>query len=53
MGRKSENAERRAALDASLKGMFRALSHRPVPDRLLDTVEQLDPPASPRKRAQG
>lgn len=50
MGRKSQNAERRAALDASLKGMFRALSRRPVPDQLLETVEQLDPPAKTRKR---
>jgi hypothetical protein len=53
MGRKSENAERRAALDASLKGLFRALSRRPVPDHLLDTVDQLDPPAAPRRRARG
>jgi hypothetical protein len=53
MGRKSENAVRRAARDASLKGMFRALSLRPVPDHLLETVDQLDPPATPRKRARG
>lgn len=41
--------ERAAALDASLKGMFRALQARPLPDRLRSVVEQLDDgsPAAP------
>lgn len=32
----------RAALDKDLKGMFRALEARPLPDRLRSVVDQLD-----------
>lgn len=50
-------AQRRdkAALDKGLKGMFRALEARPLPDRLRSVVDQLDEgpakPASTKKSA--
>ena len=39
MARKREKA---AALEKGLKGMFRALEDRPLPDRLRSVLDQLD-----------
>lgn len=47
MALQNDKARRRAELDASLKGMFRALAHRPVPDTIRSVVDQLDA-AAPR-----
>jgi hypothetical protein len=46
--------DKHAAVDAGLKGMFRALERRPLPDRLSSLVEQLDdgtPVEQPKKKA--
>jgi hypothetical protein len=54
MARPNSKAKRLADLDASLKGMFRALAHRPVPDAICSVADQLDEaaprPAQPRRR---
>ena len=43
MARKSLTEKRRVqALADGLRGMFRALEQRPLPDRLTSVVEQLD-----------
>jgi hypothetical protein len=43
MTRKSLEEMRKAqALDGGLRGMFRALEQRPLPDRLTSVVDQLD-----------
>ncbi len=34
--------DKAAALEKELKGMFRALEDRPLPDRLRSVVDQLD-----------
>jgi len=44
----------KAGLDNDLKGMFRALAARPLPDRLLSVVDQLDegePKSAPAKKS--
>jgi hypothetical protein len=42
------------ALDDDLRGMFRALEQRPLPDRLRSLVDQLDEgEASPQRKAKG
>ena len=38
----TQKREKAAALDKGLKGMFRALQDRPLPDRLRSVVDQLD-----------
>lgn len=38
----AQKREKVAALDKALKGMFRALETRPLPDRLRSVVDQLD-----------
>jgi hypothetical protein len=44
----------KAALNRALKAMFNRLRARPVPDRLMSVVEQLDAaPAAERKKAGG
>ena len=42
--------QKATGLDGTLKGMFRALQNRPVPDRIRSVVDQLDEgeAASPR-----
>jgi hypothetical protein len=46
---------RKAALDKALRGLFGRLQNRPVPDRLLSVVDQLEaadrPPAKKTKSA--
>jgi hypothetical protein len=37
-----DKTDRRGALDAALKGMFRALKGRATPDKLRSVVDQLD-----------
>ncbi len=54
MGTMAHKREKAAALDKGLKGMFRAIEDRPLPDRLRSVVDQLDegaPPAKAQKRA--
>jgi hypothetical protein len=54
MPRKGSKAEKRAALDGSLKGMFKSLEGRPTPERIRTLVDQLeDPPTelSSKKKA--
>ena len=41
MAAKSDRG-RREALDKDLKGMFRALEDRPLPDRVRSVVDQMD-----------
>lgn len=38
----AQKREKAAALEKGLKGMFRALEDRPLPDRLRSVVDQLD-----------
>lgn len=38
----AQKREKAAALDKALRGMFRALETRPLPDRLRSVVDQLD-----------
>jgi hypothetical protein len=48
--------EKVSALERALKGMFRTLQNRPVPDRLRSVVDQLDEgdgPADARTRKRG
>ena len=47
--------EKASALENALKGMFRSLQSRPMPDRLRSVVDQLDEgePAAPKKRKRG
>jgi len=42
MASRRQEARRAQALDAGLKGMFRALSLRPLPDAMRAMVDQLD-----------
>lgn len=42
MARKPADVAKLEALDKGLKGMFRALSGRPVPDTIRSVVDQLD-----------
>lgn len=55
MARKSQS-QKKAALAADLKGMFKTLEARPVPGAILSVVDQLDEgdasrvPAATRKR---
>jgi len=42
---------RKKALDDALRGMFATLRARPIPDRILSVVEQLDAPAEPAARS--
>lgn len=42
MTRGKQETRRAQALDAGLKGMFRALALRPLPDTLRAVVDQLD-----------
>jgi len=50
MARKSLTEKRRLeALGAQLRGLFRALEQRPVPDRLGSAVDQLDESDRPSK----
>lgn len=52
MAQDKRKLERRAALEANLKGMFGALARRPVPDTILSVVDQIDAPWAERpKRA--
>jgi hypothetical protein len=44
MARKGAKAEKRAALEKGLKGMFKALEGRPTPGRINTLVEQLEDP---------
>jgi hypothetical protein len=37
-----DKTDKRGALDAALKGMFRALRSRATPDKLRSVVDQLD-----------
>jgi hypothetical protein len=37
-----DKTDKRGALDAALKGMFRALKGRATPDKLRSVVDQLD-----------
>jgi len=57
MARKSSAAKRKSqALDDGLRGMFRALEQRPLPDRLTSVFDQLDEaeaPATPLKASGG
>ena len=57
MARKSSAAKRKSqALDDGLRGMFRALEQRPLPDRLTSVFDQLDDaeaPARPLKASGG
>jgi hypothetical protein len=54
MARKSVDTGRGKALGDSLRGMFRALEQRPLPDRLRSVVDQLDEgEASPQRKAKG
>jgi hypothetical protein len=39
--------EKKATLGRRLKAMFRSLERRPVPARLRDVVDQLEPPPEP------
>lgn len=55
MGRKSLTEKRKVqALAKGLRGMFRALEQRPLPDELTSVVDQLDdgetPPSAKAKR---
>ena len=47
--------EKVLGLEKALKGMFRALQNRPVPDRLRSVVDQLDEgePAAAKKQKRG
>jgi anti-sigma factor RsiW len=47
--------EKMSALNRALKGMFKTLQSRPVPDRLRSVVDQLDEgdEARPKKRGRG
>ena len=47
--------EKASALEKALKGMFRSLQNRPVPDRLRSVVDQLDEgeTAAPKTRKRG
>jgi len=55
MARKSLTEKRKTlALGDGLRGMFRALEKRPVPERLVAVVEQLDESdAPPGRKAKG
>jgi len=51
MGAKSSaQAGKAKALDKGLRGMFRALQQRAVPDRLRSVVDQLDEGDAPQPR---
>ena len=53
MARKSSAAKRKSqALDDGLRGMFRALEQRPLPDRLNSLVDQLDDAEVPPRKVQ-
>lgn len=41
-GRAAERARREAALEARLKGLYRTVAARPVPERLAQVVEALE-----------
>jgi hypothetical protein len=53
MARKSDSDRaKRTALDKAMRGMFKRLEDRPLPDRLTSVVDQLDDAApAPRKRS--
>lgn len=42
MGRKTADRDARPALEKGLRGLFRRLADRPVPDRIRSVVDQLD-----------
>jgi hypothetical protein len=45
---------KKTALNKALRGMFKRLEDRPVPNRLTSVVDQLEePPPPPRKRSGG
>lgn len=47
----AQKREKAAALEKGLKGMFRALEDRPLPDRLRSVVDQLDEGQSKAKKS--
>lgn len=53
-GKTASRREKLSALDKGLKGLFRVLQGRPVPDRLRSVVDQLDEGDAepPRKQSQ-
>jgi hypothetical protein len=54
MARKSQTEKRKSqALDGGLRGMFRALEQRPLPDPLNALVEQLDGDEDALRKASG
>lgn len=54
MTRKSPEIRQVQALDSGLRGLFRALKQRPVPDRLLSVVDEVyGDAAAPRMARRG
>jgi hypothetical protein len=55
MPRKGSKGEKRAALEKSLKGLFKSLEGRPTPERIRTLVDQLDDPPKDlsNKKAEG
>ena len=51
MSRTAADRTKTKALDAGLRGLFGRLEARPVPDRLMSIVDQLDAAEPPRRKA--
>jgi hypothetical protein len=53
-GKKAPKAAKVQALESALKGMFKKLERRPVPDHISSIVDQLDEPEKrPLKKSAG
>ncbi|HEX5377001.1 MAG TPA: hypothetical protein VFW47_00410 [Phenylobacterium sp.] len=52
MAPKTDKEGREVSIESRLKGMFRALARRPVPDSIRSVVDQLDVDAPPSKAKQ-
>jgi hypothetical protein len=50
VGKSSAQAGKARALESGLRGMFRSLAQRAVPDRLRSVVDQLDEGDAPPPR---
>lgn len=49
MPRKKPDGTQKAAVSRALRGMFRAIENRPLPDRLRSVVDQMNPDDAPEE----